>query len=80
MNRYTKIIGITGSIYTKEFVKIKNHKNKIREISESTVIKSFKEGDAEIDVYFEEDDRIITVSPFSSDEDIKKFLGKKFLK
>ena len=41
MNRYTKIIGLTGSIYVKEFEKIKHHKNKIREINEETVAKVF---------------------------------------
>ena len=80
MNRYTKIIGLTGSIYVKEFEKIKHHKNKIREINEETVAKVFKEGDTEVLVYFEETNTEIVVDDFSDDDTIKKYLGKKFLK
>ena len=79
MNRYTKVIGLTGSMYIKEFEKIKNHKNKIRQLNEQTVIKAFKNGDTEICIYFEETDTEIIVDPFSDDETIKKYLGKKFL-
>lgn len=79
MNRYSKIIGITGAIYTKSFEKIKHHKNKIRELNESTVIKAFKAGDTEIRVYFEETDEEVIIDAFSSEEMIKKYLGKKFL-
>lgn len=80
MNRYTKIIGLTGSIYVKEFEKIKHHKNKIREINEETVAKVFKEGDTEVLVYFEETNTEILVDDFSDDATIKKYLGKRFLK
>ncbi len=79
MNRYTKIIGLTGDIYTKEFEKIKHHKNKIRDISEDTVAKVFKNGDAEITVYFEETDVEIFIDAFSDKERIKQYLGKKFV-
>jgi len=79
MNRYTKIIGLTGVIYTKEFEKIKHHKNKIRDISEDTVAKVFKNGDAEIKVYFEETDTEILIDAFSDVESIKKYLGKNFI-
>lgn len=79
MNRYTKIIGLTGSMYVKEFEKIKHHKNKIREINEETVIKQFKEGNTEICVYFEETDTEFFIDDFSEPELIKKYLGKKFL-
>lgn len=79
MNRYTKIIGLTGEIYTKEFQKIKHHKNKVRDISEDTVAKVFKNGDAEIKVYFEETDIEIMIDAFSDVEIIKKYLGKKFI-
>lgn len=79
MNRYTKIIGLTGSMYVKEFEKIKHHKNKIREVNEDTVIKQFKEGNTEICVYFEETDTEFFVDDFSEPELIKKYLGKKFL-
>lgn len=79
MNRYTKIIGLTGTMYVKEFIKIKHHKNKLRDINEDTVVKAFKNGDAEITVYFEETDNEIIVDAFSDQETIKKYLGKKFL-
>lgn len=79
MNRYTKIIGLTGNMYVKEHLKIKHHKNKIRELNEDTVIKAFKNGDAEVTVYFEETDTEIIIDAFSDNETIKKYLGKKFL-
>ena len=79
MNRYTKIIGLTGTLYVKEFEKIKHYKNKLRDINEDTVAKVFKNGDAEIRVFFEETDTEIFVDAFSDQETIKKYLGKKFL-
>ncbi|MBF4695699.1 hypothetical protein [Fusibacter ferrireducens] len=79
MNQYTKVIGLTGAIYTKEFQKIKHHKNKIREVNEDTVIKAFKGGDTEILVFFEETGEEIIVDDFSDQELVKKYLGKKFL-
>ena len=79
MNKYTKVIGIAGTIYTKEFIKIKHHQNKTRFLTEATVIKAFKNGNAEVDVYFEETDKILTLTPFSDEDDIRKYLGKKFL-
>ncbi|MDH8678892.1 hypothetical protein QE109_12070 [Fusibacter bizertensis] len=79
MNRYTKIIGLTGTVYVKEFEKIKHHKNKLRALREDTVAKVFKEGNAEIVVYFEETDNEILVDAFSDQETIKKYLGKTFL-
>jgi len=79
MNKYTKIIGIAGTMYTKEFVKIKHHQNKTRFLTEATVIKAFKNGNSEVDVYFEETDKILTLTPFSDEDDIRKYLGKKFL-
>lgn len=79
MNRYVKNIGITGTFYSKEFEKIKNHKNKVREINEDTVIKAFKAGDTEVLVYFEETGKEILIDDFSSPDDIKKFLGKRFI-
>ena len=79
MNRYTKVIGITGAIYTKEFQKIKHHKNKVRELNEDTVIKAFKDGNTEIFVLFEETGEEIVIDDFSDKELVKKYLGKKFL-
>jgi ribosomal protein L15 len=78
VSSYYKIIGLTGSIYTREFQKIKNHKNKVRVINEETVIKSFKNGET-ITVYFEEKDEMIELDNFSDQDIIKKLLGKGFL-
>lgn len=79
MKRYVKSIGITGSHYTNEFEKIKHHNNKIREVREETVIKAFKNGKAEVLVYFEENGREMLLDNFSDSDLIKKYLGKKFL-
>lgn len=79
MNTYIKVIGLTGSHYVKEFVKIRHHDNKVREISEDTVAKKFKSGNTKIIVHFEEDGREIEIDDFSDPEIIRKFLGKAFL-
>lgn len=79
MHYYLRKLGYTGIIYTKEYDKIKHHKNKIRDINEETVIKHFKSGNATIRVFNEENMKEFIVDPFSSEEDIKKYLGKKFL-
>ena len=79
MKQYKKIIGVTGAIYTTEFEKIKHHSNKIREVREDTVIKVFKQGDASVQVIFEETGKEMLLDFFSDKELIKKFLGKKFL-
>ncbi|WZL71911.1 hypothetical protein QBE52_12435 [Clostridiaceae bacterium 35-E11] len=79
MKRYTKVIRMTGYYFTKEFEKKKHHKNKTRELNENTVAKFFLEGDTEILVYFQENDREVLITPLSDPEDIKKYLGTKFL-
>lgn len=79
MNRYTKVIGLTGSMFIKEHVKIKHHKNKIRTINEETVAKVFKTEDTEIVIYFEETDTEIVIDNFTDQETIKKYLGKRFI-
>jgi hypothetical protein len=79
MNRYIKVIGLTGSFFAKEFVKKKHHKNKIREIKEETVAKLFSQGEAEILIYFQENNREILITPDSDPEEIKKYLGNGFL-
>lgn len=79
MKRYTKVIRMTGYYFTKEFEKKKHHKNKVREIKEDTVAKFFLEGDTEVLVYFWERDREILITPESNPEDIKRYLGEKFL-
>jgi len=79
MNLYTKYIGLYGEMFTKEFVKIKHHKNKIREVREDTVAKQFVVGKAQVLVVFEENDKEILLDDFSDPAEIKKYLGKKFL-
>jgi len=79
MNQYAKVISIYGSYYTKTFEKIKHHKNKTREVKESTVQKAFLEGKAEVLVYFEEKDDEMLLDNFSDPDLIKKYLGKGFL-
>lgn len=79
MNRYTKVIGLTGSMFIKEHEKIKHHKNKIRTINEETVAKVFKTEDTEIVIYFEETDTEILIDNFTDQETIKKYLGKRFI-
>lgn len=79
MNQYTKKIGFTGTIFLKEYSKIKEHKNKIRMINEETVAEQFKKGKAEVTVLNEESGNQITLDINSDPEDIKKYLGKKFM-
>ena len=79
MTRYTKVISLFGSYYTKTIEKIKHHKNKTREVKESTVQKAFLEGKAEVYVYFEETAKEMLLDNFSNPEDIRKYLGKGFL-
>ena len=79
MKYYYKIIRLTGHYYANEFQKIKNHKNKIREIHESTVVKAFKSGKAGVKVVFEETGTTYTLDSFSDQELIAKYLGKNFI-
>ncbi|MFZ5967877.1 MAG: hypothetical protein ACOYVK_11985 [Bacillota bacterium] len=79
MKRYTKVIRLMGNYYTKEFEKKKHHKNKVREINEDTVAKAFLDGEAEVLVYLMESDREILITPDSDADEIKRYLGAKFL-
>ena len=79
MNRYTKIINMMDSYYTKDYEKTKKNKTKVREVREETVRKFFLQGDCEVLVVFEETGREILIDDFSSDEDIRKYLGPKFI-
>ena len=79
MKYYYKIIGLTGSYYTNEFKKIKHHKNKIREVKESTVANFFKSGKTGVIVILEENEKEIVLDFFSNQELISKYLGKSFL-
>ncbi|RKD22367.1 hypothetical protein SAMN02745883_00793 [Caminicella sporogenes DSM 14501] len=79
MERYTKIIGLTGSCFIREYKKKKHHKNKLREVKEDTVAKFFLEGSAEVLVVFEETGKEILLNINSNPDDIMKYLGKSFL-
>ena len=79
MNRYTKVITMMGAYYTKDFEKEKKNIIKVREVREDTVIKAFAQGNCEVLVINEENGKEVLVDDFSSDEDVKKYLGKKFL-
>lgn len=79
MERYTKVIELMGSYFTKEYMKKKNHKNKIREVKENTVKKFFLQGKAEVLVIMEETGKEMLLNIDSDPQDIKRFLGKSFL-
>ncbi|MDX5616437.1 hypothetical protein [Clostridioides difficile] len=79
MNRYTKIINMMGSYYTKDFEKEKKNVIKVREVKEDTVRKFFLQGDCEVLVVFEDTGKEILIDDFSHEEDIKKYLGTKFI-
>jgi len=79
MERYIRMIGLTGSFFAKKYEKKKQHKSKIREVKRDTVKKFFIEGKAEVLVVFEETDKELLLDKFSDKEDIKKYLGEDFL-
>ena len=79
MNRYTKIINMMDSYYTQDYEKTKKNITKVREVREEKVRKFFLQGDCEVLVVFEETGREILIDDFSSDEDIRKYLGPKFI-
>ncbi len=77
--KYTKIIGISGPIYAREYVKQKKNKTKVREVKEDTVIKAFLNGDTEVEVILEDLDKIILIDYFSDADLIRQYLGEKFV-
>lgn len=79
MNRYTKVNTLKVSYYTKDYEKKKKNMIKIRKVLEETVRKFFKNGDAEVLIYFEETEKEILITPDSPPEEIKKYLGDKFI-
>ena len=70
MNRYTKIINMMESYFTKDFEKTKKGFTKVREVKEETVRKAFLKGNCEV---------LVILDDFSPDEDIKKYLGASFI-
>ncbi len=79
-NVYHKYNSLKGSYFTRTQVKIKHHQDKLRYIREETVIKQFKEDNAIIYVHFDGTDRVVELDFFSAEEDVLKYLGKKFIK
>lgn len=79
MNTYTKVIGLQGSYFIKEHKKPGKHQDKLRPVQEHTVASVFKEGDCQIIIIFEEQNKTMEITSDSPVEDIKKFLGPKFL-
>ena len=77
--RYIKIITLKGSYFTKEYEKKKKDVIKVRKVLEETVKKFFKARDCEVLISFQETGREVLVTPDSSTEDIKKYLGEKFI-
>lgn len=77
--KYTKVIGIAGQYFTREHVKIKKHKNKVREVKEDTVLKAFLNGDTDIEVVIEDLDKVIFIDYFSDAELIRQYLGEQFV-
>ena len=59
MNRYTKIINMMESYFTKDFEKTKKGFTKVREVKEETVRKAFLKGNCEVLVILEDSDREI---------------------
>lgn len=79
MDRYVRMIGLTGSYFSKEYEKKKNHKNKVREVSRDTVKKFFLDGKTEVLIIFEESGKELLLTQNSNKEEIKKYLGEDFL-
>ena len=79
MNRYTKVINMMESYYTKDYEKKKKNVTKIREVREETVRKFFLQGDCEVLVVFEDTGREILIDDFSPEDEIRKYLGPKFI-
>ena len=79
MNRYTKVINMMESYYTKDYEKKKKNVTKIREVREETVRKFFLQGDCEVLVILEDSGREILIDDFSPEEEIRKNLGPKFV-
>ncbi|OGO76620.1 MAG: hypothetical protein A2Y23_05490 [Clostridiales bacterium GWB2_37_7] len=79
---YVKVIRASGSLFVREFQKKeKVRKNiKYREVDEKTVAQQFKDGDATVEIFFEDSERDPIVLDFFGDrEQIKRYLGDKFL-
>jgi hypothetical protein len=80
LNTYTKILTLKGSYFVKDYEKSKKNKLQKRPILEATVLKNFKsDNDTLIIVINQETGTTVEITPNSSKEDIKKYLGEKFV-
>lgn len=77
-NSYTKVFTLKGYYFTKEYDKKKKNKVLVRKVLDETVLKSFKRGDCNIIIYFEESDKTIIITPDSPRKEVLKYLGEKF--
>lgn len=79
---YVRVIRMSGSFFAREFNKPEKAKKRVkyREVDEKTVAEQFLEGDATVEVIFEDSDRESIILDRESDpEVIKRYLGTKFL-
>ncbi len=79
---YVRVIRMSGSFFAREFVKKeKVRKNiKYREVDEKTVAEQFKDGEASVEVIFEDMNRDSIMLNNESDPDIiKRYLGERFI-
>ncbi len=80
MNIYTKILTLKGSYFVKDYEKTKKNKIQKRPILEATVLKTFKsDEDTVIVIVNQETDTVIKITPNSSKDDIRRYLGEKFV-
>lgn len=80
MNIYTKILTLKGSYFVKDYEKTKKNKIQKRPILEATVLKTFKsDEDTVIVIVNQETDTVIKITPNSSKDEIRRYLGEKFV-
>lgn len=79
---YVRIIRMSGSFFAREFKKPEKARKMVqyREVDEKTVAEQFLDGNATVEVIFEDSDRkSIVLNRESDPEDIKRYLGAGFL-
>lgn len=77
--KYTKVIGISGQYFAREYVKAKKNKTQVREVNETTVLKSFMNGDTDIEIIIEDLDKVVFIDYFTDSDIIRQYLGEKFI-
>ena len=78
MNIYTKILTLKGSYFVKDYEKTKKNKIQKRPVLEATVLKTFK-SDEDTVIVNQETDTVIEITPNSSKDEIRRYLGEKFV-